>query len=465
MQISSFRKEQFIQKNKQELGAAYDTLNWITSKKIKEATQERAGLIQRLGEQAVLGCKNTKVDCRRLSPGCERCTEGAWSCLFVHSRCNSRCFYCPSPQDEDLVPMTNTVPFTDVNDYVDYIQRMGFTGISFSGGEPLMVLDTTLSFLCAVKDACGERVHTWLYTNGKLANREILLQLKKAGLDEIRFDIGATGMALDTAKTAVEFIDTVTIEIPALPEEFQNMKSKIKEMHTAGIQFLNLHQLRVTPYNRSRLINRDYTFLHGARVTVLESELTALRLIDWIYQEGIDMPINYCSFVYKNRFQRAAARSKSAGFIKKPHEEITASGYIRALEIVGEEETLQKQIQMFQECDRDGQWAWGPKKDRLLVPSTLWPLMDFSKFQTIVSYAEAKILPNMTYRHYFVKIPLNSQRSLFVEKIPVCGKTELNQAQMQALLSVSNGETDHGPLLPESILPFEEIEKNLAEYF
>ncbi len=35
-------------------------------------------------------------------------------------------------------------------------------------------------------------MHVWLYTNGTLATVDILTQLRDAGLDEIRFDIGAT---------------------------------------------------------------------------------------------------------------------------------------------------------------------------------------------------------------------------------------------------------------------------------
>ena len=85
-----------------------------------------------------------------------------------------------------------------------------------------------------------------------------------------------------------------------------------------------------------RLTERQYTFLHGEKVTVLESELTALTLMQHVARRGIDLPVNYCSFVFKNRFQRAAARRRSALLMAKPHEDVTAGGYIRAICLVGD---------------------------------------------------------------------------------------------------------------------------------
>ena len=240
------------------------------------------------------------------------------------------------------IPTTNTVPFPKASDYIDYIRKLDFKGVSLSGGEPLLTPDVSLNYLRRIKNEFADSIYTWLYTNGTLATRDILIQLKEVGLKEIRFDIGATKMSLEKAKSAVDIIDVVTVEIPALPEEFESLKKKVVEMQSAGIRYLNLHQLRLTPHNFSKLTARNYTFLHGEKVTVLESELTALRLIQWARGEGIELPINYCSFVYKNRFQRAAARRKSASFVCKSYENITQSGYIRALEIEGEPEELSR---------------------------------------------------------------------------------------------------------------------------
>ena len=89
----------------------------------------------------------------------------------------------------------------------------------------------------------------WLYTSGRFVTSENLQQLRDVGVDEIRFNIGATNYQLDNAKKAIGIIKHVTVEIPAVPEKLELMQSKLHEMQESGINYLNLHQLRLTPYN------------------------------------------------------------------------------------------------------------------------------------------------------------------------------------------------------------------------
>ena len=70
--------------------------------------------------------KGTKPHIGSLSPGCRICGEGGWSCLFINGKCNCRCFYCPSPQDETGVPTTHRVAFARPADYAAYLDRFGF---------------------------------------------------------------------------------------------------------------------------------------------------------------------------------------------------------------------------------------------------------------------------------------------------------------------------------------------------
>jgi uncharacterized protein len=480
MRLSALRKSQLIESNRREYGDAYASLRFVTEEQAAAAQRERSELLDSLRGRAVFCCKDTKVDGRGLSPGCEVCARGEWSCLFINGRCNCRCFYCPSRQDEDLPPSTNSLQFPRVEDYVDYVAKMGFTGVSFSGGEPLLILDDTLRYLTAIKDAFGDKIHTWLYTNGTLATSDKLQKLKEAGLDEIRFDIGAAGMKVDAAQRAVEYIGVVTVEIPAIPEDYDLMREKIREMEAAGIRHLNLHQLRLTPHNLPHLAQRDYTFLHGERVTVLESELTALRLIRWAYNEGVRLPINYCSFVYKNRFQHAAARRSAAGFIRKPYEEITESGFIRSLELAGEPQALARQIEIFRQNERNKSlWSLNPNQDRLQFSTRLWRLADFTSLKAYGSYSDSKLLPALTYRNLHTEIKINSQRRLYTERCAASPKIELpnpaaiswdNLARMfvdeeDEIENDGSIKRDLSYDWLESVRAFETIPSGLGEYF
>jgi pyruvate formate-lyase activating enzyme-like uncharacterized protein len=179
-------------------------------------------------------------------------------------------------------------------------------------------------------------------------------------------------------------------------------------MADAGVNHLNLHQMRLTPYNFGPLTERGYTFLHGEKVTLLESELCALRMVRFGLIQGISLPVNYCSFPYKRRFQHAAARRRAALTVSVPGEVVTEPGYLRTLTATG------------------------------------------------VSYCEAAFLQNPSYRHPFEKVVLETGRALYLERQPVTPELVMSTAELTAL---------EAGRPPERIARFERIESGLAEYF
>lgn len=401
-------KQQLIDSNRREYGIQYDLLTFAGPEQLAAASAERKELLQWLDRRACFGYAGTKVDCSSLSPGCRCCGDGGWSCLFVNGRCNGRCFYCPTAQDDDGPPVTNGLAFTSPEEYAAYVAAMGFSGVSISGGEPLMTPDLTLSYLSAVRKRSGDDLHLWLYTNGTLLTADLCSRLKDAGLDEIRFDLGAVRYNLKKLRLAVGCIPTVTVEIPAVPEDEELLKLKMVEMAEAGVNHLNLHQMRLTPYNFGPLTERGYTFLHGEKVTVLESELCALRSVRFGLEQGISLPVNYCSFPYKRRFQHAAARRRAALTVCVSGEVVTEPGYLRTISATG------------------------------------------------VRYCEAALLQNPSYRYPFEKVVLETGRALYLERRPLTPELELSDAE---LVTLEAGQP------PERVARFERIESGLAEYF
>jgi pyruvate formate-lyase activating enzyme-like uncharacterized protein len=397
-----------IESNRREYGRQYDLLTFAGPEQLVAADAEREELLHWLDQRACFGYAGTKVDCSGLSPGCRRCGEGNWSCLFVNGRCNGHCFYCPTAQDDDGPPVTNGLAFTSPGEYAAYVAALGFSGVSISGGEPLMTPKLTLAYLSAVRKRCGDGVHLWLYTNGTLLTADLCNRLRDAGLDELRFDLGAVRYNLKKLRLAVGCIPTVTVEIPAVPEEEGLLKRKMIEMAEAGVNHLNLHQMRLTPYNFGPLTERGYVFIHGEKVTVLESELCALRMVRFGLEHGIPLPVNYCSFPYKWRFQQAAARRRAALAVRATGEVVTEPGYLRTL-------------------------------------ST-----------TTVRYWEAALLENPSYSYPFEKIMLETGRALYVERRPLTLELELSDTERTALEA---GQP------PERVAGFERIETGLAHYF
>jgi pyruvate formate-lyase activating enzyme-like uncharacterized protein len=254
---------------------------------------------------------------------------GTWSCLFITGKCNAKCFYCPASQETDGIPASQNLHFETPEAYAEYINYFKFKGVSFSGGEPLLFFDRTLEYLKEIRKSCSPDIYIWMYTNGILADEEKFRKLASAGLNEVRFDIGATHFKLNKIAFAKGIIPNITIEIPAVPEEKEKIKQLLPEMIKAGVTNLNLHQLRLTKHNAQKLLKHKYTYIHAEQPVVLESELTALEIVNYARENNLDIGINYCSFFFKNRFQKAGFRNQIANALAHPDEIITEKGFIR----------------------------------------------------------------------------------------------------------------------------------------
>lgn len=310
--------------------SSHKGINWLNPYNSYKFQLQRDQLLQNISNNMLFN--ETKPYHKQISKGCEICGQGKWSCLFITNKCNAGCFYCPAPQDQDEKPSTQGIDFTDPVIYANYVKQFNFKGVSFSGGEPFLFFDRTLEYLKKVREICDPDVYIWMYTNGILVTEEKLKALGDAGLNEIRFDIGATSFCLHRVEYAKGIIPNVTIEIPAIPEAKELLKKLLPKMIDAGVTNLNLHQLRLTNHNARNLIRRGYTILHAEKPLVLESELTALEIINYAKEHNFDIGINYCSFFYKSRFQKAGFRKQVAQTIGIDMEKISENGFIRNFE-------------------------------------------------------------------------------------------------------------------------------------
>jgi uncharacterized protein len=465
-------REQAVELNKKEYGEDYTLLRWVTDEQALKADEERKKILSSLEGSVQFGFHGTKLDCRKLSPGCVLCGQGLWSCLFVNSLCKARCFYCPSEQRSKSEPITNGIPFSNPQDYTDYLGTFQIKGASLSGGEPLLTFERTLHFLKKVRRHFGSRGYVWLYTNGMAASREKLEALKDAGLDEIRFDLTASDYDLRKVSLAASILTAVTVEIPAIPEDFERLKSLVLELRERGIRFLNLHQLRCTPHNLTHLARRGYTFLHGAKVTVIESELAALRLIEFAIRHSIELPINYCSFAYKNRFQTIGHRRRFAPFVCKPFEVITPVGAIRSISVQGPPTRIETLVQAFKSNGLpESLWEVRDQGKKIFLHPDLLSQVDFEKYPLRVSYHIPALMPGVSYQNAFQEIPLNRRKSVFIEKQPVLTERELKTEERLLLRELIERQGLMDRLVLEKrvglqdILQWEYLESGLAPYF
>ena len=316
----------------------------VTAARAAEANQIRDALLDRLGRRGVRTAANgSKLYSGELSPGCQRCGAGTWSCAYLTKRCTASCFFCPSdPGMEQSLPRASRLSFPGLEAYVAFLRRFGFRGVSFSGGEPLLDFGPLVTWIARIKAEFGAGIYVWVYTNGDLLDEAKLRALRRAGLDEIRVNIRARDYRLAPVEVARAFIGTVTVEIPTIPGEYEILKDRLLDLQRLGVDYLNLHQLFANRANFQSLADRDYTFLPlvGTASPILESEITALRLLLFSLESGLDLPVNYCSLVYRTRYDDLAHRRRAAALVVRGYDSLAGSGYLRRLSVEGPVERI-----------------------------------------------------------------------------------------------------------------------------
>ncbi len=351
MSFSVYLNE-LINKNHQSF-KQYPGLRWMNPYQAIDLETQRNETLASFTEEVQWAFKKTKPYINSISRGCQLCGEGEWSCLFITGLCNANCFYCPTTQQADHLPTTQQFNFEKAGDYADYINKMKFKGVSFSGGEPLLFFDRLVEYVRTIRQNCAPDIYIWMYTNGKLLTKEKAEILSEMGIDEIRFDIGATDYKFDTIQFAQGKIPHITVEIPAVPEKTERIKSLLPELIKCGVTNLNLHQMRLTSHNVSKLEKHNYTYLHGEAPVVAQSELSALEIIQHVDQHKIPLGVNYCGFQYKNRFQKSGYRKKLAHMLADNQVWITEAGYLGEISgVVNEESESITRESFLRESDR-----------------------------------------------------------------------------------------------------------------
>lgn len=463
--------DKMITANEAEYPADYHRMTFITGAASRESEELRERLLAEFSGKGRVDCQGTKPYTGELSPGCRTCRQGSWSCLFINGICNGRCFYCPTSQKSKDEPMTNNLRFANPRDYLDYVALFGFAGVSISGGEPFMTFDRTLTYVRKVKQRFGDALHLWLYTNGILATPEKLDRLAEAGLNEMRFDISADSYNLDKVRLAAGRIPTVTVEIPAIPEDYQKLRDLLPALCEAGVHHLNLHQLRCTPFNLPKLLERGYVFSHGPKVVVPDSELTALRLLlDSVSGRG-GPAVNYCSYAYKYRYQRRAARLRGARLVAAGHEDVTEAGFVRSLWLKGSETRLEDCLARLRETGVPEHLFFRGRSGELSFSGGLWPLLDFTGLTVQVSYFQPRLRDRVSYGGSYRKVPLNRKRNLIGERLQEVKNREIAAEErplFQSLfLEEERRDIDQteraGPFV--DIYEYERLPRGLQAYF
>jgi pyruvate formate-lyase activating enzyme-like uncharacterized protein len=225
-----------------------------------------------------------------LTPGCKDCClKGKWTQIRTTAKCNLDCSFCyyfgkkDFPLREllprDLFSIANIERFFSERDLKLLFKIQGkkfIKGVAWLFYEPLLEIDKILSIMSFIHK---EGYHQWLYTNGVYATEENLKRLKKAGLDEIRFNLAATNCSdqvIKNMKTARRYFKYLCIESPMFTGFYNSFIKKRKKILATGVDHMNFAELQLFPNTMARFKKEGeiYRYKMGYISPIKSRELT-----------------------------------------------------------------------------------------------------------------------------------------------------------------------------------------------
>ncbi|MET1101220.1 MAG: radical SAM protein [Pyrodictiaceae archaeon] len=268
----------------------------------------------------------------RLAKGCTYCMRGREIVVFITGLCDERCFYCPVSRDKlykDVI-LVDDEAVEKLRDIVIEAHRLGAEGAGITGGDPLKVLPRTLKAIRLLKREFGDWFHIHLYTSGRHLTSSVVKMLEDAGLDEIRLhpvSENLLGKVLVAKRVARRL--SVGVEVPVLPDRKEELKKLILWLDKHHIDFINLNELEVSPANVNEIMLRGYRVKDDGR-SVAGSEEAAMEILEWAESRVKYTSIHYCPARYKDKVQLRLRFFIKALRIKKPYEEVTPFGTLKA---------------------------------------------------------------------------------------------------------------------------------------
>jgi len=272
-----------------------------------------------------------------LSPGCRLCKEGGWVCVFLTYRCAARCAFCSAPTAPPPTPWSDLG--AEPAALVARMPALGLRGVGFSGGDPLLEPE----LLCArvrKLQAAQPSAYLWCYTSGIPASPELLRRLRGEGLDELRFNLAATGYRDPAVWAALgdacALFARVTVEIPMLPTDVGQVLELLPRLAAAGVRHLVVHDLVLkddAPDARSfALPSQEVVHVHPG------SAAAALQVLQAAAPLAASLGASFCSIESK-ALQLRGRLQTMARPLARAYDELTADGLLESLWLIPRDAT------------------------------------------------------------------------------------------------------------------------------
>ncbi|MGN0185037.1 MAG: radical SAM protein [Aristaeellaceae bacterium] len=271
---------------------------------IEEAVEHRnAALMAEIPGLSSLQSRTQYVgNAEKFSKGCKSCLLGTGlSAIRKTNKCNVECRFCYNYGELDCQPPIGEgmweIGGTKVREEdVDLLLSMGNapTGVSYVYLEPFMEIEV---YEGIIRRFHAHGIHQHMYTNGTLANEENLRMLGEAGLNELRFNLGATNCAdkvIENIRLAKRFIPSVGIETPMTPEFYDTFQRKRDAILSTGLDFINCAELHLNPNNIANYEGEPMYMHRLGYISPIWSRELTLKLMKQAAEEGWDIAVHDC---------------------------------------------------------------------------------------------------------------------------------------------------------------------------
>jgi len=255
-----------------------------------------------------------------LSSACEACQKGVGTVtLFLSLMCHRKCYYCFNPNQENYDTFTHQKRNCIAELEQTFKSGQKISHLALSGGEPLLHKKEMLEFFRYAQKK-SPRTHTRLYTSGDFLDKEILQELKIAGLHEIRFSIKMEDLSefrhqvYERIALAKQYIPDVMVEMPVIPGTLPEMKDLLLELNRLEISGINLLEFCFPFHNAKEFIKLGfkfknppykvlYNYWYAGGLPISHSELECLNLVEFALDKKLKLSVHYCSLENKQTGQ------------------------------------------------------------------------------------------------------------------------------------------------------------------
>lgn len=240
----------------------------------------------------------------------EKFPEGCKSCLTKNglcpirktNKCNLKCSFCyyhnntdsQLPVAEGMWDIAGTLYYEDDIDLILSIYDKP-SSVAYVYLEPFLEIE---KYYSVIRKFSQEGIHQHLYTNGLLVTEDNLKKLGEAGLNEIRFNLGASNCSdkvIDHMKIAKKYIENVGIETPMTPEFFNSFNKKKNQILDTKIDFINCAELHLCENNIENYIGENIYMSRQGYVSPIWSREFTLKLMKIASDELWDLVVHDCS--------------------------------------------------------------------------------------------------------------------------------------------------------------------------